>query len=196
MGCLFLILGFAGAIGGVGNYINSYGQGIIDSTAASGEKKTAVKPAASQKSLPAAKTVSALAPSKAVASSTPKPSTPKPLNQQPSKPPPPAPNRNLPSKKPSPQFPQKPAGATSLTKISASAADRTADGKIRISPSSRPQPVRPPGGGVGKGPVKSVQANGGPKPLPRIAAGKGDRTADGKIRISQASRPRPVVSAR
>ena len=44
-----LTIGIAGYVGGVGSYINSYGDGIINSTAASGgsssaEKKTAVKP--------------------------------------------------------------------------------------------------------------------------------------------------------
>ncbi|EME42741.1 hypothetical protein DOTSEDRAFT_73516 [Dothistroma septosporum NZE10] len=197
-----------GAIGGVGGYINNYGQSIIDATAPSGgsgsaEKKTAVKPStaskpASKPAVSAQKSASAVSKPKAV-TATPA-SAPR---SMPSKPPPPGPQRNLPAKKPAQAFPQRSAGS-GLNKIAAGKEDKTPDGKIRVSPASRPQPVKT--AGVSNGPVKSgagsgnggpktAVSNGGPRPLPKVSAGKNDRTADGKVRISPASGPRPVVKA-
>ena len=181
----------------MGGYINNYGQSIIDATAPSGgssstEKKVAVKPS-SAVSKPASKAPTAAQKTaskpKAVASSP--AAAPRSV---PSKPPPPGPQRNLPTKKPTQAFPQKSAGS-GLNKIAAGKEDRTADGKIRISSASRPQPVK--SAGVSNGHVKTVGPktsvnNGGPRPLPKISAGKNDRTADGKVKISPASRPRPV----
>lgn len=191
----------AGAIGGVGGYINNYGQSIIDATAPSGstgsaEKKTAVKrsPAVSK---PVNKAPTAVPKSVSTAKSKPKAITSSPTpapRAMPSKPPLSGPQRNLPAKKPTQAFPQKAAGS-GLNKIAAGKGDRTADGKIRISPASRPQPVK--AAGLSNGPVKTAGPktsvnNGGPRPLPKIFAGKNDRTPDGKIKMSAASRPRPV----
>lgn len=199
----------SGMVGGVGNYINSYGTGIKDSMAASGptgsaEKKTAVKPThavkeapkTAQKALPAATSTVRSLPSSRKALRAPK-RTPSPKNPLPSKPPQPA-NRTLPTKKPTASQSAKPA-TSNLPKISSSAADRTPDGKIRISSASRPQPVKSNIANEVSKP-KAVQngSNGngnGHKPLPKISAGKNDRTPDGKIRISAASRPRPAVRA-
>ena len=209
---IVLTIGIAGAIGGVGGYINNYGQSIIDATAPSGgsgsaEKKTAVKPStAVSKSATAVSRPAASAQRSVTAASKPKAvsASPAPAPRAvPSKPPPPGPQRNLPAKKPNHSFPQKSAGS-GLNKIAAGKEDRTADGKIRVSPASRPQPVK--SAGVSNGPIKSSAAsvyggpktsvnNAGPRPLPKISAGKNDRTADGKIKISPASRPRPVVKA-
>lgn len=209
---ILLTTGIAGYVGGVGSYINSYGDGIINSTAASGggtaEKKTAMKPtqavnktagsatkgaASAARSLPA----SASSATKALpATSSPAQRTP------PSKPPAkPAPAKAPPAKKPNTpsstsSTTSKPvSSANNLPKISASAADKTSDGKVRISAASRPQKA---GGGphsTSSGVQKTAQNNSGPRPLPKISAGKEDRTPDGKIKISAASRPRPVKAA-
>ncbi|KAF2160601.1 hypothetical protein M409DRAFT_70343 [Zasmidium cellare ATCC 36951] len=192
--------GVAGYVGGVGSYINSYGDGIINSTAAGGgsssaEKKTAVKPtqAASKTAGNAQKGVSS-----ATKSLPPVPASkalPAAQRTPPSKPP----AKAAPAKAPPAKKPNTPQTATSksntLPKISASSADKTPDGKTRISAASRPN--KPSGGGgahsASSGVKKTTQNNAGPRP--KISAGKEDRTPDGKIKISSASRPRPVKAA-
>lgn len=192
----------------MGSYINSYGDGILSATAASGgsssaAKKTAVKPtqavgktaAGAQKGVGAAtKSLPSVPASKALPAAQ-RTSSPAQRGPPSSKPPPkPAPAKAPPAKKPSTPLSTS-SKANTLPKISASSADKTPDGKTRISSASRPQ--RASGGPhtVSSGVKKTSQNNSGPRPLPKISAGKEDRTPDGKIKISSASRPRPVKAA-
>ncbi|SMQ51557.1 unnamed protein product [Zymoseptoria tritici ST99CH_3D1] len=169
-----------GAIGGVGNYINGYGNGVMGAMAADGpvggggQKKVAVKPTAAAatapKALPPARAATKVPATRSLPASKPKTAS---LSSStpPSKPPPSqGVARTLPSKKPAP--------AASISQT-----PRTATiGQSKVSSTSnKPSNPRAP-------PAKRFDNS----KRPSISTPANERTADGKVRISPASRPRPV----
>ncbi|KAI5363689.1 hypothetical protein Slin14017_G056530 [Septoria linicola] len=210
--------GIAGTVSGVGNYINGYGEAVKNSMAADGPvgastaKKTAVQPTSAVKRT-ANGTAKAVAPATgAVQKTLPSINTPKalPAAGVPSKPPAPM-NRALPSKKPIPAVAasttKPPPSKTAPTRTTAPAAktaprpaistgqsERTADGKIKVSSASRPQPVKA-APTLGSTPLKSTSSTGAARPMPArapISTGQNPSRSDGKTRIAPESRPRPV----
>ncbi|PPJ54827.1 hypothetical protein CBER1_08437 [Cercospora berteroae] len=207
--------GISGAVSGVGNYINGYGDSVRNSMAAdgpvaaggSGVKKTAVQPSTAVKRTANETTKAATSAVGSVKKTA--PSTPKALSaaKPPSKPPT-ATNRVLPAKKPvPPTATTRPAPAQTASNratapgaktvprpaISTAQSERTSDGKVKISPVSRPQPVKATP--ANNGPVRASAQTTSPQPAPvraPISTGQSARTSDGKIKISPQSRPRPV----
>ncbi|PIA95913.1 hypothetical protein CB0940_10458 [Cercospora beticola] len=204
-----------GAVSGVGNYINGYGDSVRNSMAAdgpvsaggAGAKKTAVQPSTAVKRTANGTTKAASSAIGGVKENVPSTSKALPAAKPPSKPPT-ATNRVLPTKKPVPPTattrtsPAQTApnrssapGAKTAPRpaISTAQSERTPDGKVKISPVSRPQPVK--AAPANSGPVRAPAPTASSRPAPvraPISTGQGARTSDGKIKISPESRPRPV----
>lgn len=175
---------------------------VGDTGYSSGVKKTAVQPSTAVKRTANGTTKMTGAIPAVVKKSLPSTmKAPLPVAGMPSKPPPQtAVRRVLPAKKPFPAIattkpsPSKPALSKGLPRppISTSQSERTADGKIKISALSRPQPVKAMNGPAKPG---SATVSASSRPMPArapVSTGQSPRRGDGKIRIAPESRPRGV----
>ncbi|KAK4548715.1 hypothetical protein LTR36_008488 [Oleoguttula mirabilis] len=188
-----------GGIKGVGGYVNSYGDSIKNSFAADGPvgsaQKTAVKPGQAQRALPSAGGAMKALPSaggatKALPSAgSATRSLPSAGGLQKALPAPSA--RTIGVPKPASQV-SRPSTGGLPKKPSTPVGGKAADGRLRINPASRPKPpIGTPAGtatkptGTGARPKPNSNAAIGPKPTAKP-------TPDGKVRISAASRPKPM----